>query len=137
MAQRPSPVATTPPRAPLTARDAAPEAATFTLDFTPSTARISLDDRVIGAGHASVRVPRDGRSHTLRVEAPGFVPVHDVLRASGDVQISRPLEVLDAGAPARPTPVARPTTSAATAPRGTPPPVQVPHRRPIDPTYPE
>jgi hypothetical protein len=142
LALRPSPAATpTPALAPATPpRDAAPEAVTFTLDFTPSTARISLDDSVIGAGHASLRVPRDGRSYTLRAEAPGFVPFRDVLRASGDAQISRSLVALDGGAPARVTaPSRRPATPPAATPRAPDPtaPTLVPHRRPIDPTYPE
>jgi hypothetical protein len=97
---------------------------------------------VIGAGHASLQVPRDGRRYTLRVEAPGFVPVSDVLRASGDAQISRTLVALDAGAPPRPrsthaTTHATTPATPPTAPPRSPPPALVPNRRPIDPTYPE
>jgi serine/threonine protein kinase len=142
LALRPSAPAPLPTRDaapdPPPARDVAPEAVTFTLDFSPATARISLDDSVIGAGHASLRVPRDGRSYALRVEAPGFVPIRDVLRASGDAQISRTLIALDAGAPPRPrsTHTTTVVTPPSTPPRPSPP-VLVPHRRPIDPTYPE
>jgi serine/threonine-protein kinase len=148
LALRPSAPAPSPTRdaapAPPPTRDVAPDAVTFTLDFSPATARISLDDSVIGAGHASLRVPRDGRSYALRAEAPGFVPFRDVLRASGDAQISRTLEALDGGSPARVTAPSRrppppPAGTPAATPRATSPtaPTLVPHRRPIDPTYPE
>lgn len=114
--------------------DASTGEVTFAFAFAPSNARISLDDNVIGAGHASIRAPRDGRLYALRVEADGFVPYREVLRASGDVQISRTLLPRDAGAAPAPLPHAAPPRPQPRAPGD--PPVVIQHRRPIDQTWP-
>jgi len=40
----------------------------------PDTAEITLDDEVVGRGKFTRDLPVDGKSHTLRVSAPGFEP---------------------------------------------------------------
>ena len=53
---------------------AASAAETFTLDLqvTPATALIEIDGTVAGTGQVSKTLPRDGRSHVLRLSAPGY-----------------------------------------------------------------
>ncbi len=129
---RPDPVAT--PVAPSPA--VAAPMVTLGFDFSPVEARIVLDGTELGAGHASTQVARGG-VHTLRVEADGYLPFVDAVRADGDLRISRSLvrRVQDAApSPAPPAPggvrPARPATPAPTTPR-------VPGgRRPIDTRWP-
>lgn|GEM_PF-451856 len=47
---------------------------TFMLDLevTPATALIEIDGAVAGTGRLSTVLPRDGRSHVLRLSAPGY-----------------------------------------------------------------
>ena len=83
--------------------DAAPSEVIFTVNVTPSNARITIDDAYQGVAHAAVRTPRDGRRHTLRVEAPGFAPYSDVLRADTDLALTiqltpEPVAMADAAA---------------------------------------
>ncbi len=109
---------------------------TLGFDFSPVEARILLDGAELGAGHASTQVARGG-VHSLRVEADGYLPFVDSVRADGDLRISRSLvrRVQDAAPTATPaaTGVARPVRPTATAP-ATP---RVPHgRRRIDEQWP-
>jgi serine/threonine-protein kinase len=105
---------------------AVPEAV-FVVRASPASARVFFDGRYVGRGGASVRQARDGRAHELRVEAPGYAPHTEVLRADGDVSVTAQLTPEDAAAPPAPTPLAPRATprpgSSARAPRG---------RRPID-----
>lgn len=39
---------------------------------TPPTASVYIDGEAVGSGAALVRFPKNGRRHTLRIEAPGF-----------------------------------------------------------------
>jgi hypothetical protein len=53
---------------------AASAAETFTLDLqvTPPSAIIEIDGAVAGTGRVAKALPRDGRSHVLRLSAPGY-----------------------------------------------------------------
>ena len=121
--------------APRPTATAAPAMVTLTFDFSPQEARIVLDGAELGAGHASMEVARGGL-HTLRVEADGYLPYVDAVRADGDLRISRSLvrRAVDAAVAASPTAAparpARPVT-------GAPPAVHAPiGRRPIDTRWP-
>ncbi|MBX3217996.1 MAG: protein kinase [Labilithrix sp.] len=51
-----------------------PAGETFTLDLqvTPATALIEIDGVAAGSGQISRSFPRDGKTHTLRLSAPGY-----------------------------------------------------------------
>ncbi len=84
-----TPTAPTPaPLRALASVDAALAEVVFTVNVTPASARITIDDAYQGVARAAVRKPRDGRRHTLRVEAPGFAPYSDVLRADTDLSLT-------------------------------------------------
>ncbi|MBX3220117.1 MAG: protein kinase [Labilithrix sp.] len=53
---------------------AASASQTFTLELevTPATALIEIDGVAAGSGQVSRTFPRDGKSHTLRLSAPGY-----------------------------------------------------------------
>jgi hypothetical protein len=135
-----TPSAVTPPR-PVTPRPAppagvaAPVPVTFRVDVHPPTAEIFLDDVLLGRGHAEVLRPRDGARRQLRLAAPGYATVTEVLVADADARVSRMLAPLS-----RPTPLARmaprPGSSAApdapTAPTPRRPEGPSPHRPAID-----
>jgi serine/threonine protein kinase len=135
-----TPSAVTPP-APVTPRPAppagvaAPVPVTFRVDVHPPTAEIFLDDVLLGRGHAEVLRPRDGARRQLRLAAPGYATVTEVLVADADARVSRMLAPLS-----RPTPLARmaprPGSSAApdapTAPTPRRPEGPSPHRPAID-----
>jgi hypothetical protein len=138
----PAPPAVTPSRsAPVTPRPAppagvaAPVPVTFRVDVHPPTAEIFLDDVLLGRGHAEVLRPRDGARRQLRLAAPGYATVTEVLVADADARVSRMLAPLS-----RPTPLARmaprPGSSAApdapTAPTPRRPEGPSPHRPAID-----
>jgi hypothetical protein len=132
-ALRPTTPRTEPPRvpdpSPPTSPPEAPRA-NFSFDFTPVHARVSVDGEELGAGRGGMNVPRDGRTYALRVTCEGYVPYTEVLRATGDVHISRALLPRDAGVdavPARRTRPTRPTPAVVAPPSG---------RRPIDPAWP-
>ncbi len=120
---------TTPPRP-----GVAPAAVTLRFDFTPPDARIILDGADLGAGHASIELPPGGL-HALRVEAEGYAPFVETLRAEGDRHVSGALVRTgnDAG---------RPEVGAVSPRRVTAPPprdgaFRVPAgRRPIDTQWP-
>ncbi len=112
----------------------------------PPVAEIALDGVVVGHGHAELLRPRDDRRLQLRLSAPGFAAVSDVLSCSSDARVSRVLVSLTA-----PTPPPRQGTNARVAgsappqPPPTPPPPPPPnidppvrnHEHPrIDPTNP-
>jgi eukaryotic-like serine/threonine-protein kinase len=122
--------------APAVTPTVAPARVTLTFDFSPQEARIALDGAELGAGHASVEVPRGG-AHTLRVEADGYLPFVDAVRADGDLRISRSLlrRASDASTPAPRAPGdgARPPRVSPREPATARPPVG---RRPIDTRWP-
>ncbi|MFO0609388.1 MAG: serine/threonine-protein kinase [Polyangiales bacterium] len=91
-----------PPPAPAVAE------AVFVVRASPSSARVFIDGAYVGRGGAAVRRARDGRPHELRVEAPGYAPHTEVLRADGDVSVTAQLTPEDAAAP--PPPAIAPTT---------------------------
>ncbi|MDO9021195.1 MAG: serine/threonine-protein kinase [Deltaproteobacteria bacterium] len=120
------------PRPTPTAAPTVVEMVTLTFDFSPQEARIELDGAELGAGHASVEVTRAG-VHTLRVEADGYLPYVDAVRADGDLRISRSLvrRAVDAAVVASPT--ARPARPVTGAPAAAHAPIG---RRPIDTRWP-
>jgi len=125
LATRPAP----PPRAAAPDAAAPAEGITFRIDVTPATAEITLDGLVVGAGHAEVVRPRDGRRIQLRLAAPGHAAVTDVLVASADLRVSRVLVPL-----AAPPPDLVPRQPPRLTPQLFPPPQEPP--RPRDHTHP-
>lgn len=123
------------PRATTTAAPTVAGTVTLTFDFSPQEARIVLDGAELGAGHASMEVARGG-AHTLRVEADGYLPYVDAVRADGDLRISRSLvrRAVDAAVVASPTAApARPARPVVGAPAAVHAPIG---RRPIDTRWP-
>jgi serine/threonine-protein kinase len=55
---------------------------------TPSHARLFMDDELLSVGPYVGRVPRDGRTRTLRVEAPQYASWSERVLASTDVTIA-------------------------------------------------
>jgi serine/threonine-protein kinase len=98
----------------------------LTVRVTPAKARLFLDGAPLATGSYEGKLRKDGATHQLRVEAPGFVTKEETLTASGDVLMSLSLEKEGAtaalppgAAPApRPTdkPAAPPVTAAPVAP---------------------
>ncbi len=80
-------------------RDASIDEVVFTVHVTPASARITVDGAYVGVGHAAVRRPRSGQRHDLRVEAPGFAPHIDVLRADTDQTLTLQLTADTPSAP--------------------------------------
>jgi len=120
-----------PPRPAPPAGVAAPVPVTFRVDVHPPTAEIFLDDVLLGRGHAEVLRPRDGARRQLRLAAPGYATVTEVLVADADARVSRMLAPLS-----RPTPLARmaPRSGSSAAP-DRPAPAQSPTpRRPEGPS---
>ncbi len=81
-------------------RDASIDEVVFTVHVTPASARITVDGAYVGVGHAAVRRPRSGQRHDLRIEAPGFAPHLDVLRADTDQSLTLQLTADAPSAPA-------------------------------------
>lgn len=46
----------------------------LSLSATPTSARIYIDDAALDTNPARLKFPLDGRSHSIRAEAPGYVP---------------------------------------------------------------
>ncbi|MFO0653152.1 MAG: protein kinase [Polyangiales bacterium] len=106
------------------------ETVTLRIDVEPPVAEISLDGVVVGHGHAELLRPRDDRRLQLRLSAPGFAAVSDVLSCSTDARVSRVLVSLTA-----PTPPPRQNNNArvvGSAPPPPPPPPPPPQQN-IDP----
>jgi serine/threonine-protein kinase len=95
--------------------------ATFRLNLrtVPESARIDLDGQPAGSGTLTRDLPRDGRSHSLRVSADGYEPemlmFADV--APAEQVTLRRHDVAQAVAPVRNPPVVRPVTPPVAAPR--------------------
>jgi serine/threonine-protein kinase len=106
-----------PPPTPTAPTATTVEPVTLRFDFDPPEAVMTLNGERLGAGHASVRRPRDGRSYELRVEAPGHEPFREVVVASGDVTLARSLRPIPAPVPG-PTPGRPPRAPPPQGPRG-------------------
>ncbi len=146
------------------ATTAAPASTTAQLKIrvNPDKAKLTLDGALLGVGAYEGPIVKDGRSHTIRAEAPGFAPYEESITASADVALSWALQKegesntaapspVVAGSPwprataEKPDPAATPTQAAATAtavpdaptasPTATLAPGQKPKRQ-IDPTSP-
>jgi eukaryotic-like serine/threonine-protein kinase len=87
---------------------AAPAAAQLPADIeirvsaTPAEARIFFDEEPLAQNPGARRWPRDGRSHKLRVEAPGYITTYRNLATDRDLMIEVALERVPAGAYASP-----------------------------------
>jgi hypothetical protein len=101
----------------------------FVVRASPAQARVRLDGVYVGMGGGAARYARDGRRHELRVEAAGFAPHTEVLRADGDVSVTVQLTRDDDAA--APTPAAPPVSRPAARPAPTAP-APRPPRRVID-----
>jgi serine/threonine-protein kinase len=110
LARHPDPARPSPSVAP------APEFITLRVDVEPPVAEIALDGVVVGHGHAEVLRPRDGRRLQLRLSAPGFASVTDVLVSASDARVSRVLVSL--APPSLAAPAAPAAPGAARPPRG-------------------
>lgn len=76
----------------------------------PADARILLDDTLVAGNPFSRRLPRDGTTHTLRVEAPGYLADTRTLSFDKDLRLELALD--KEPSPSRPsaTPAPRPAT---------------------------
>ncbi len=97
------------------------ETVVFAVRVVPSTAEILLDGVRIGVGQAEVVRPQDGRRYQLQVEAPGFNPLTEVLRADGNVSIERSLVPSRAAHNGSPSPRRPPVAPVPSTPAPTPP----------------
>ncbi len=123
------------------------ESVTLRVDVEPAIAEITLDGVVVGHGHAEILRPRDDRRLQLRLSAPGYASMSDVLSCSSDARISRVLVSLSAPpTKVQPATPPGPTRVTVTSPQTPPPPPPPPppaepqvhnHDHPrIDPTNP-
>ncbi len=87
-------VAGTTPQTPVAAVTGAPTSTTAQLKIrvNPDKAKLTLDGALLGVGNYEGPIVRDGRSHTIRAEAPGFAPYEETVTASGDVALSWALQ---------------------------------------------
>lgn len=71
-------------------KDAPLATVALSIEVKPSTARLSLDDRVIGTGSFRGQLPRASGVHVLRADADGYQPaqVEVSLERDSDVQLS-------------------------------------------------
>ncbi len=134
-----------PPPSPAVDASRPAETVTLRIDVEPPVAEISLDGVVVGHGHAELLRPRGDRRLQLRLSAPGFAAVSDVLSCSSDARVSRVLVSLTAPpTPPRPNNGARVVGSAppppppppTTPPQNIDPPVRNHEHPRIDPTNP-
>lgn len=100
------------------AAEAAAETFTLDLQVTPATALIEIDGVAAGSGQVSRSFPRDGKTHTLRLSAPGYESLLVEFKDSNPpppaigLRPSVPAASSNAAAPGpagRPTSAARPT----------------------------
>jgi serine/threonine-protein kinase len=108
----------------------AAETVVFRIRVQPSSAEIALDGTVVGNGVADVTRPRDGRRHQLRLSAPGYATVSEVLVADADTHIDRVLAALPAPPAAPAAPPALPPVARFSAPH----PAHVHRERPTNPS---
>jgi eukaryotic-like serine/threonine-protein kinase len=81
--------------------------AELTARAMPTEARLFLDDAPLPGNPSTLKLPRDGASHKLRAEAPGYVAKTELITMSGDVSAQLQLDQ-----------AAEPDTKATTAVRG-------------------
>lgn len=80
------PVASTPPV------DPQAEKAHLFVRASPASARIVVDGQPMPSNPWGMALPNDGASHTVRVEADGFLPREDRFDATGDMTLLIALE---------------------------------------------
>jgi serine/threonine-protein kinase len=96
------------------------------IDITaaPSTARLTLDGKEIGANRLKAEVPRDEKIHVIRAVAPGTLPFNHAVAFSSDVRLSirlkgerpRPAKMHSRGGQAKETQSVPPAPAEATPP---------------------
>jgi hypothetical protein len=106
----PAPSATAAETATAPARKEAPETARVTITATPAEARIFVDGAEAPTNPFVATLRRDGVTHAIRVEAPGYEPRTRAFPVNGDSTIDLALVAV---APP-------PATPAAAAPRAAP-----------------
>jgi len=67
--------------------------AVLTVDVTPRQAQVFLDQVLLTGQPIRVVLPRDGKSHDLRMEARGYLPRKTTFTASGDTNVILSLEL--------------------------------------------
>jgi len=75
------------------------DAVDLTIRVWPTTARVFLDGLPLSTGWYKGRLPKDGRVHRIRAEAPPFAPKEQIITASGDVIVNLALEARSPAAP--------------------------------------
>ncbi len=83
----------------------------LTMDVTPRQAQVYLD-QVLLTQPIEKLLPRDGKTHELRVEARGYLPKKTSFQAAGDTNVILSLELAPTWAPpASAVPTAAPTAA--------------------------
>ena len=97
------------------------------LKASPSQAKIWVDGVEVAANPYSAQIPKDGASHKVRADAPGYVPKEMLFTADSDVSLELALDPIVRSGVARPAPVvvAKAPEPAVHAPPA-PPPAQPP-----------
>jgi len=81
----------------------APTTALLKIKITPDKAKLLLDGALLGIGGYEGPIVRDGKSHTIRAEAPGHAAHEETITATGDVALSWALEKESDSGSAQPT----------------------------------
>ncbi len=103
---------------------AAPEPIRLKVRVSPAKAQIFLDDTPLAVGAYEGTLPRDGKTHRVRAEAPGFTAKEEELTAAGDALVAFSLDRA-VGAPSRAIPPDRAVSlPAASTPIAAPPPTE-------------
>jgi len=79
-------------RSPIAEKDAAPASVLWTLDILPRSTRLTLDGEPIQPGTSEIRLPSDGRIHTLQAMAAGYKSATYPLAADQDRVVRLHLE---------------------------------------------
>jgi hypothetical protein len=80
----------------------APEPIVVSIDAFPAGAKIFLDDVALATNPYEAEHPRDTRSHTIRIEAPGYKPQSSRVAFSGPVHAH--VELVPLRGPTQPAP---------------------------------
>ncbi|MBI2390645.1 MAG: serine/threonine protein kinase [Deltaproteobacteria bacterium] len=127
-----TPSASAPPPAPA-ATTAAPVAssgapapavaeATLTVRAEPEIAKLFLDGQALATNPSSHKLPRDGASHVLRAEAPGYATKTLTVTLEADRDVLLSLDKHAGAGTVHPTPTKAAATTASAAPPPAPPP---------------
>ena len=90
--------------APTTTSAAIGEPIKLSIDASPKGVHVYLDDQLLRGERIERSLPRDGKSHVVKVEAIGYRPRSTTFAATGDTRLIVALELLPTRAPPTPKP---------------------------------